>query len=231
MLPARAFFMKNLKKVAKMSRLAFLNALRLHSDSIFLYKKKSYPSSFLLAVLAQEELGKTFLLEDHVYRTRTSEKTDELDLEYGKLFLEGLKSHKIKQGRFSREADDVWKYRGNRYPREVREISSGALDERKQNATYVGLTKDGKKINLKGRVINPVTKIKSKDCESYITRLNDYIIELSEGCRRGIYTVDTEELDSELTLNLVSELESLWAKKSKDSVNKLNKIRKFSIEK
>ena len=52
-----------------MARLSFENALRLHRDSILLYNNKSFISAYLLSVLAQEEIGKAFLLEEHIFQT------------------------------------------------------------------------------------------------------------------------------------------------------------------
>jgi AbiV family abortive infection protein len=220
--------MKNLKKISKMSKLAFKNALRLHYDSIFLYKNKSFPSACLLSILAQEEIGKSYILEDHVYQMRGREK--EIDSEYEKLIVKALKDHKLKQGWFSRQADDVFKYGGKKYPRGVREMSSGKLEERKQNSAYLGLSRKDGKMDPKGKISEPSRKIRPEDAKYQITKINNFVVELIEGCRRGIYTVDTDELDDFLTISLAKRLEKLWPSKTRDSINKLKKLRKFPLE-
>lgn len=54
----------NLRKVEKMAYLALENGLRLHQDSILLFNNKRYPSAYFLSILALEEIGKFFLIED-----------------------------------------------------------------------------------------------------------------------------------------------------------------------
>lgn len=220
--------MKNLKKVAKMSRLAFSNAIRLHKDSILLFKKESFPSAYLLSILAQEEIGKAYILEDLIFKMQG--RKGEIDSYYEKIILKALTNHKLKQGSFSRQADDAWKYGGKRYPKSVREMSSGKLEEKKQDSAYVGLTRKYGKINAKGKILNPSEKINSKEAQYQITRANDFIIELIEGCRRGVYTVETDELDSILTIRLAQELSKLWPNKTKSTVNILKKIRRIPLE-
>lgn len=61
----------NLKKLEKMEELTFKNALRLHFDSITMYKNRSYPTAYFLSILALEELGKASLLDDFVWQSRT----------------------------------------------------------------------------------------------------------------------------------------------------------------
>ena len=220
--------MRNLKKVAKMSRLAFSNALRLHKDSIFLFNYKSFPSAYLMSVLSQEEIGKSFILEDHIFQMRGRE--DVKDSDYEKFIIKALINHKLKQSRFSRQTGDIWRYSGKKYPKSIREMSTGKLEEKKQDSLYVGLTRKEGKLNPKGKIINPTDRISSKEAQYQITRTNDFIIELIEGCRRGVYMVDTEELDSILTIDLSEELEELWTIKTRFLVSKLKKFRKYPLE-
>src|SRR3989344_5798437 len=153
--------MKNLKKVSKVSALAFRNGLRLHKDSIFLYKNKSYPSSYQLSIIAQEEIGKSYIMEEHILQM--GGRTKDINSDLVKVIIDAMLSHRVKQGWFSRQADDVWKYHGKKYPRIINDISSGRLEEKKQNSTYVGLTKQAGKVNPNGKVINPEKKVKQED--------------------------------------------------------------------
>ncbi len=208
-----------------MSRLAFLNGLRLHKDSILLHNNDSYPSAFQLSVLALEEIGKAFVLEEYVFRYHENpgDKTaDEM-----KMWMKALSSHTSKQKWFSRHFEDIY---GPRMSRIVRDTWSGKLDEMKQNAIYVGLTKTGKKMDPKGRIVNPADRVSIKNSEEHITRVNDFLIELIEGCRRGVTSVDTDELDNALTLGLGTELEALWTPRSPSSIRRLKNIREFNID-
>jgi AbiV family abortive infection protein len=45
-------------KFKKIAAEALKNSIRLHKDSILLYKNSSYPSAFQLSILAMEELAK-----------------------------------------------------------------------------------------------------------------------------------------------------------------------------
>jgi len=208
-----------------MSGMSFLNALRLHKDSIFMYKNKSFPTAFQLSIIAQEEIGKSNLLEDVVFQMFDNPKG--INPEYEKMIVDLLYSHKDKQIRFSSKVEDEFT---KRYFKIAENINSGKYDEKKQNATYVGLTKKQGKKRLNGKILNPIMSIKGVDAAVMITKVNDYVIELIEGVRRGIYSVDTEELDESLTLEAAQELESLWPNKSISSIKRLKKIREFDID-
>ena len=56
--PSQATLYSRERKIVRMSILCYKNALRLHSDSIFLYKLRSYPSANALSIIAIEEMGK-----------------------------------------------------------------------------------------------------------------------------------------------------------------------------
>jgi len=217
-----------MKKIKNLAGASFSNGLRLHRDSIALFKIGSIPSSYALSILAQEEIGKAFLLAEIVFQDVDN---NGLDLEYSKLILKCMRSHKVKQGWFSQQVGDFFKYPGKKYPKIFKDVYSGKLDEDKQNAIYVGVTKtDNKPDLMRGKIIDPSKRTKPKQAEKHITRVNDFIIEFTEGCRRGILCADPEEVDELLTMGLVAELESLWPKKSKSSIAKLKKYRKYDID-
>lgn len=220
--------MRSLEKASKMAGMAFKNGIRLHKDAILLYKNGSYPSSLQLSILAQEEIGKAFLLEEHVHQM--SGRTEDINTEDEELMLKALISHKVKQGWFSRVVGDYFKYRGNKVPKFWKEVMTGVLDEKKQNATYVGLTKQGRKSNINGRLIEPLTRVKIAEVKQYITRVNDYIIILIEECRRELSIVDTEEVNDNLTLELSKELSILWPYTTKETKKRLIEIRKHKLQ-
>jgi AbiV family abortive infection protein len=220
--------MRNLRKVSKIAKLSFLNALRLHKDSIFLYKIGSYPSSYQLSIIAQEEIGKSFIMQNHIFQMQG--RVDQIEPALESIVITAMLSHKIKQGSFSRQADDFWKYGGRKYPKIINDISSGYLDQKKQNSTYVGLTKKYGKTDPKGKVIYPNKYIRQKDVYSMITRVNDFIIVLVEGVRRGINYVDSDDLDDALSIKIVRELETVWPYKALSTIKKLKDIRKYGID-
>lgn len=221
--------MGNLKKVKKLAEKSFLNGLRLHKDSMFLFKNESYPTSYALSILAQEEIGKSFLMSEIVFQNTDGHS---LSKEETDLIIKCMLSHTVKQGWFSREVGDYFKNRrGKVLSKMYREVSSGKLEENKQNSLYVGLSKVSKKINFKtARVVEPTKRIKAQQARLHITRVNDFIIELVEGCRRGVTMIDIEEVDNLLTLDLVTELETCWPMKSKTSESIINRYRKLEID-
>ncbi|MBI2410173.1 AbiV family abortive infection protein [Candidatus Kaiserbacteria bacterium] len=62
--------MLNLEKIDWLALAALDNAIRLHKDAISLYRDQRYPSSFLLSVLSQEEIGKAHMASDFVWHSR-----------------------------------------------------------------------------------------------------------------------------------------------------------------
>lgn len=92
--------MLNLKKLEKISYLAFNNALRLHHDSIYLFNDDRYPSAYFLSVLAQEELGKMSIIDDFNWHSRVDGRMPKFEEEWLKL----LYKHSYKQTAFIRHS-------------------------------------------------------------------------------------------------------------------------------
>jgi AbiV family abortive infection protein len=85
------------RKLDELGFRCFQNGLNLHFDSILLLKARSYASAFALSVIASEEIGKGFALEDMTFQARMNRGFDEEDKEsLGAL----LSDHKVKQGWF-----------------------------------------------------------------------------------------------------------------------------------
>ncbi len=222
--------MISIKKIEKLTGVIFKNAIRLHIDSIYLFFKKSLSSAFQLSILSQEEIGKTLFLEEVVYQARPNH-DDEIDEpEYEKMINNIFLSHTRKQQWFSsRAAEDMrFFFKNKKFPKFVQEINNGILEIKKQNATYVGLNKKGNVIDWKSRIIIP--KITEKETKKHISRVNDFIVNLAEGCRRGTHSVDTDSVDAILTVRLARELEQLWPYKSLFKARELINIRKFKID-
>lgn len=139
------------------------NALRLHQDSISLFKLKSYPSAFQLSVLALEEFAKAKWVEHYYYSSITNEGFPDAEFEQGWLKL--LYIHSEKQ--FGFVARDMFEYS----PKLVNALRSGELERLKQQAVYVGLDRDKKTIKTDGRISLP-TRIKYEDAKRMISWIN-----------------------------------------------------------
>lgn len=156
-------------KFKRLAKESLRNSLRLHMDSMLLHINGSYPSAFQLAVLTLEELSKAKWVSQYYYSSITNEGFP--DAEFEQVWLSLLYSHMQKQYAFV--ARDIFDYS----PKFVHFIQTKALDLKKQQATYVGLGRVGKKIDVTGRISTP-DRIKEKDSKQLITLLNDEYLEI-----------------------------------------------------
>jgi AbiV family abortive infection protein len=128
---------------------SFRNSLRLLKDALALYHLRSYPTAFQLAVLSMEEYSKARWVEYVWYSYRVSGGFPEEDPNGDEQeWLRLLYSHTDKHKAFLRHA---WEH----YSPKLHEAANGELDLRKQKATYVGLPKKGRLVNVNGRVSLP----------------------------------------------------------------------------
>jgi AbiV family abortive infection protein len=156
-------------KYKRLAEESLKNTIRLHADAIFLFKAGSFPSSFHLAVLALEEFAKTKWI-DHVYCSAvTNEGFGDPEFEQEWLWL--LYSHTEKQYAFvAREVFDF-------SPQLVRFIKSKKLEQKKQQAIYVGLEKLGKRIDTTGKISTPA-RIKESDAKQIISLVNQELVDV-----------------------------------------------------
>lgn len=220
----------NPDKLSKLAGVAFENAIRLHLDSIAMFNNgASYPTALQLSILAQEELGKAFLLEETVFRTWSKEWPEDFQKE---TVRDALRQHKLKQGWFNRFAVDFTARHRMVISRFTTDVVSGKLEDQKQNATYVGLTNEvvggKKKVNLSGKITHPWS-IKPSDPERQITRVNDLLIVYTEGFIRGVYSTDIYDIATHMTKKLVDELCNQWPKSSYYTQINLRRLRKNPI--
>lgn len=191
--------MVNLNKFDKLAGVVFRNCLRLHFDAITLFNNGSYPSSFFLSVLALEEYGKTINVLDLIYFASTSE----WDLEQCEKWLHNTLFHVYKQMKFA-------SYNRNILPEKYMEMTyRGSLDIEKQNAIYVGLPRGKKKIDLGGKIINPL-KIGHKKAQRQISHLNDCLLLLSLRNIKGLYFFESTSFANQLDRHLYSSLLAQW---------------------
>lgn len=205
----------NLKKIEKMACLALKNGLRLHTDSIVLFNNKRFPSAYFLSILAIEEIGKFFLLEDFWWHSKIHGR---MEKKWEEKFIGLIYLHRAKQNSFAYNLDGPLPQ--NKF---AKQLFNGNLEKTKQNAVYVGFSRYRRKINLKGKINNPfnITKFKA---EKQIMDLNDRIIEFTLGVTKSVYSVETECGQKILNKRLFIRLRKEWAKISPMVKRKLNKL-------
>jgi AbiV family abortive infection protein len=205
----------NLKKIEKMACFALKNGLRLHKDSILLFKNKSFPSAYFLSILALEEIGKFFLLEDFWWHSKVDGR---MEKEWEEKFIGIIYFHRSKQNSFAYNLDGPIAKTSF-----AKELYSGVLEKKKQYSVYVGLPRDKGKINLKGKIITPFRITKNK-AQEQITSLNEKIMEFALGIAKEVYTVETECGEKILNKKLFVNLNKLWPRVSRRTQKRLSKL-------
>lgn len=191
------------KKLSKIAYLSFVNALRLHLDSILLFKNKSYSSAFQLSIIALEELGKHSMLSAWVFYNNTSEFTNLIHPD----LLDSIYRHPKKQSAMIRElfSDINAKY--------YNQLKCGYFEKRKQIATYVGLNRIKGKIDINGHIITP-NQIKWFEVKRNISLINDYLKDMCYGVVMGYISFDEDEINLILNKRLLKKLNKNWKYKS-----------------
>jgi len=197
----------NLKKIDKMAGLAFKNGIRLHFDSIELFKNNSFPSAYFLSILAIEEIGKSFMLMNFLRHSY-------FDEEYFKYSY----SHTVKQFNFALNLLDY-----SPKNKLFKTMTSGQLEKFKQNAMYVSLSRNKGKIILKSKINNPF-KINRNKTFDQITNINDCLLDLTLGTIKQVYWIESKSAESLLNKRLFSKLKNKWWYIKRKTKLKLKKI-------
>lgn len=204
----------NESKLRKAEIEAFKNGLRLHFDSMTLFEKKAYPSSFVLSVLSLEEFGKQRLIDEVVFRNVEHEDdfSNEKDFEkYLASFEKALLTHSVKQ-RFAIRDDFPFSIGYNRVQKKFfnrvfnEKGKKEPYDTEKQRATYIGF--QGNK--LKGRVRTPRDFVTRKKAQDQITVINDYLINFIIFVRQKRWSFDNEVLTRYFNSALLRKLNESW---------------------
>ncbi len=210
----------NINKIEKMASLAFINCIRLHKDSIFLFTNGSYPSAFFTSVISLEEFGKVLWLSDVLFHTRG----DEMDRAGQEMWIESIFSHQRKQGIFAHEFM-------MELPKPfLKFIRENKIESEKQNSIYVGLVKKGRKINFDGKLTTPF-RFDEKKAKRQITLLNDALLIRILGTIKGVFGIDSEEVEELMTRDLFMDLRSSWEHISPTTKKKIIKLEAFDDEK
>jgi len=198
-----------------MACLALKNGLRLHFDSILLFKNNRFPSAYFLSVLALEEIGKFFLLEDFWWHSIIDGRMEE---KWEEKIIGLIYSHRSKQVNFGYNTDGPIST-----SRFTKELFNGDIELKKQKAAYVGLPRNKRKINIKGKINDPMS-ISKKKAGDQITSLNDKMIEFTLGVIKGVYSVETNCAEKVLSSKLFKELDKEWPIRSYRTDKELQKL-------
>lgn len=184
---------------------ALLNSLRLHKDAVTLYQVGSYPTAYQLSVLCLEEFAKAKWVEHYYYSCITNSGFPSADFEQG--FLKLLYMHGEKQYAFI--ARDLFEY-----PPEFADfIKGGGLDRRKQQATYVGLEKFRKEVDVSGRISLPKT-VGMKETRRLISWINSEFLFVHKSLRFHEYYFGIDEMDNAM-LSAAADIIFKWPYKSR----------------
>jgi AbiV family abortive infection protein len=202
-------------KLERMASLALRNSIRLHLDSIYLFKHKSYPSSKQLSILSMEELGKAKELEHYYFHSKydSGPMEPKEEQEYLKLYF----GHTWKQrSAVVRELHDY-------SPRYIALVENSKLELAKQNATYVGLRKAKGSIDISSRIQSPFS-INKKNVKQQISLINDIFLEM---CRYnlgqgGFFCL--EGMNEMIGAKLQNLLKHIWQFRSKIKSTRWSKV-------
>ncbi|HUU15907.1 MAG TPA: AbiV family abortive infection protein [Sedimentisphaerales bacterium] len=182
--------MKNIQsildKVRRVARASFENAVRLHEDAVLLFDEERIPSALHTTALSIEELGKYFLYEEVWWHNMSDPKWDEVEIQR---WLRSTYSHTAKQTWFAGQAKDFFVSKTV-----VQILVTGELEQIKQKSTYVGLPRKKIGVDFRKRLMTPFRASKKRTMD-LITAVNDYLIVLSLGIRKGAYMVELPEID------------------------------------
>jgi AbiV family abortive infection protein len=168
------------RKLDELEFQCFQNGIRLHFDSVTLFRKRSFASAFALSVIASEEFGKGFAIDEIIFQARVGEGFYSED----KKFLRALLSdHKLKQGWFVSSLFGIFG------PKQVLKKYQRIQTE-KNNAFYVGVRKGNHQI------VRPFLVSKSK-AGNQIRIVNDALIKFVQ-TRLSEIDFDEEAFDEAL---------------------------------
>ena len=192
----------NLRKIDRLGILAWQNAMRLHEDSILLFRNQRLASAYALSVLVLEEFGKFLMVEKFLWHSRIDGRASAEDEEE---FIKVTFNHRRKQSAFA------W-YVDGPYPRPlVRNILDGATEKSKQDAFYVGLPRRGRQVQLRAKICNPEHVTESR-VRKQVTLVNDFAVLFALDILKGQLAVGIYDdlRDHGITHDLVVKLSRDW---------------------
>jgi AbiV family abortive infection protein len=191
-------------KFKKIATEALFNGLRLHFDSILLFRNGSYPTSLQISIIAIEEIAKAEWVEHYYYSSVTNEGFP--DKEFEQRWLRLLYFHPEKQYAFL--GRNLFEF----HPNFVEFVQKGQLEIQKQRATYVGLEKQKRKIDVNSKISLP-RRVGKLEARRIISLLNDVLIEICEIKKFQENYYGIEAMDNLIDHNLRNKLNT-WKYKS-----------------
>lgn len=159
-------------KLIRIATESLRNSLRLLFDAVLLFDNGSYPSVFQLSVLSLEEFAKARWVEHYVWTPETNEGYP--DQKFEQSWLKLLYLHPEKQMAYI--AREIFEYS----PKFADFIEKRGLEEKKQNAVYVGLSRSKGTVDTTSRISTPA-RIKKRDASQMISLTGSEFIDI---CRR-----------------------------------------------
>jgi len=191
-------------KFKKFATEALLNGLRLHFDSVLLFKNNSFPTALQISIIAIEEIAKAKWVEHYYDSSITNDGFPSKKFE--QKWLKLLYYHPKKQYEFL--ARELFEFS----PKFVEFVKTGQLELQKQKATYVGLEKKKGNVDINSRISIP-NKVKKSDAKKIISLLNDVLIEICEIKILHESYFGIEEMDNIINNELLEKLK-IWNFKS-----------------
>lgn len=173
-------------KLIRIASESLKNSLRLHFDAVLLFENGSYPSAFQLSVLSLEEFAKAKWIEHYVWSSETNEGYP--DQQFEQSWLKLLYLHPEKQMAFI--GREIFHYS----PKFADFIKERGLEEKKQNAVYVGLSKSKGAVDTTSRISTPA-RIKKKDASQMISLISSEFLEICRRIELEEMYFDIEQLD------------------------------------
>ncbi|WP_418502413.1 AbiV family abortive infection protein [Flagellimonas sp.] len=195
-------------KFEKFSTEALKNSLRLHFDSILLYKNDSFASAFHISVLALEEIAKSDWIDHYVHTSITNHGLPEPDGDFEQEWIKLLYQHSKKQFAFINQQfhfldESFYDF-----------LKSGKLESKKQKSIYVGLKRNRGAIDTKSKISSP-NQIKSIDAKKIISLNNQVLVnECVRNINDGFYYGPLEKFDL-MNPELMKKLMEIWPYKSR----------------
>ena len=140
------------------------------------------------------------------------------------MWIESIFSHQDKQGVFAYEFMLELPKPFMKFIREKR------IETEKQNSIYVGLARKGRKIDFEGRLKAPFN-VDEKKARKQITLLNDILLVRILGIIKGVFSIESEEVEDLMTRDLFMELISNWKYIAPITKKKIDKLEIFDDEK
>lgn len=208
----------NLQKLNHLASSALINGIHIHFDSILLYKSKSYSTSYFLAILALEEIGKAFHVDHFWWHSRIDGRASP---EFEHEWLKSIFDHKSKQKSYATFFDCMFDNKEL-----MEDIYNGSIEQLKQNSIYVGIGKKRYNSNINDEINNPLkmTSVKPKEI---ITFTNTKLIEFCLLQIKEVGGFDSYAMAKILDLELYYRLNREWPNIDKRYKKRIKELEKF----